>query len=168
MAVFLMVSPGLRGSKLVRDRTVPSPEMFPALRGCERASKCIPAPRGMWLQNPSGPVVSASQAILRSEDHEHGRHDARCPSPRGGAGYSQDEMLDPTFHFKCRYRHLAEIEINVLSLQCLDRRIPDRETMVSGVAAWQEHRNASAKPVNWRFRTEDARIKLKSLYPSIQ
>ena len=62
----------------------------------------------------------------------------------------------------------AEIEINVLSRQCLDRRIPDRETIVSEVAAWQEHRNASAKPVNWRFRTEDARIKLKSLYSSIQ
>ena len=40
--------------------------------------------------------------------------------------------------------------------------------MISEVAARQDHRNASAKPVNWRFRTEDARIKLKSLYPSIQ
>ena len=55
-----------------------------------------------------------------------------------------------------------------LSPESLDRRIPDRETMVSEVAAWQEHRNASAKPVNWRFRIEDARIKLRSLYPSIQ
>ena len=62
-------------------------------------------------------------------------------------------------------RHLAEIEINVLSRQCLDRRIPDRETLVGEVAAWQERRNASAKPVNRRFRTEAARIKLKSLYP---
>ena len=40
--------------------------------------------------------------------------------------------------------------------------------MTREVAAWQEHRNASAKPVDWRFRTENARIKLKSLYPSIQ
>ena len=64
--------------------------------------------------------------------------------------------------------NMAEIEINVLSRQCLDRRIPDRQTMINEVAAWQEHRNASAKPVNWRFRTGDARIKLKSLYPSIQ
>ena len=63
MAVYLMVSPRLREPKLVRDRTVPSPEMFPALRGCERASKCIPAPRGMWLPNPSGPVASASPTI---------------------------------------------------------------------------------------------------------
>ena len=64
--------------------------------------------------------------------------------------------------------NMAEIEINALSRQCLDRRIPDRETMVSEIAAWQDRRNASAKPVSWRFRTEDARIKLKSLYPSIQ
>lgn len=64
--------------------------------------------------------------------------------------------------------NMAEIEINVLSRQCLDRRIPDRETMTREVAAWQEHRNASAKPVDWRFRAGNARIKLKSLYPSIQ
>ena len=64
--------------------------------------------------------------------------------------------------------NMAELEINVLSLQCLDRRIPDRDTMTSEVAAWEDHRNASAKPVNWRFRAEDARVKLKSLYPSIQ
>ena len=64
--------------------------------------------------------------------------------------------------------NMAEIEINVLSSQCLSRRIPDRDTMVREIDAWQRHRNASAKPVDWRFKTADARIKLKSLYPSIQ
>jgi len=63
---------------------------------------------------------------------------------------------------------MAETGINVLSRQCLDRRIPDRETMVRGVAAWQRHRNGSAKPVDWRSGTDDARIRLKSLYPAIQ
>ncbi len=63
---------------------------------------------------------------------------------------------------------MAETGINVLSRQCLDRRIPDRETMVREVAAWQRHRNGSAKPVDWRFRTDYARIRLKSLYPAIQ
>lgn len=63
---------------------------------------------------------------------------------------------------------MAEIEINVLSRQCLDRRIPDRETMCREVEAWQRQRNASTKPVDWRFRTGDARLKLKSLYPSVQ
>ncbi len=64
--------------------------------------------------------------------------------------------------------NMAEIEINVLSRQCLDRRIPDRETMRREVGAWVNCRNASAKPVDWRFRTRDAQIKLKPPYPSIQ
>jgi len=62
----------------------------------------------------------------------------------------------------------AEIAIPVLSRPCLDRRIPDRETLVREGAAWQARRNADRTPVNGRFRTEDARIKLKSLYPSLQ
>ncbi|MCY4303388.1 MAG: transposase, partial [Aestuariivita sp.] len=64
--------------------------------------------------------------------------------------------------------NIAEIEINVLTRQCLARRIPDRETMVREVRAWQDHRNAAQHSVNWRFTTDGARIKLKSLYPSIQ
>ena len=64
--------------------------------------------------------------------------------------------------------NIAEIEINVPARQCLARRIPDRETMVREIRAWQDHRNAAQHPVNWRFTTDDARIKLKSLYPSIQ
>jgi len=63
---------------------------------------------------------------------------------------------------------MAETGINVLSRQCLDRRIPDRGTMVREVAAWQRHRNGSAKPAGWRSGTGDARIRLKSLYPTIQ
>jgi len=49
----------------------------------------------------------------------------------------------------------------------LDRRIPDRVTLEQGVAAWETARNALGGKVDWRFRTEDARIKLKRLYPSI-
>ncbi len=64
--------------------------------------------------------------------------------------------------------NIAETGTNVLSRQCPDRRIPGRETLVSEVAAWQERRNSDGTPVNWRFRTEDARVKIKSLYPSIQ
>ena len=64
--------------------------------------------------------------------------------------------------------NMAEIEINVLTLQCFQRCIPDRATMVREVRAWQDNRNGAAKPIEWRFRAEDARIKLKSLYPSIQ
>ncbi len=54
------------------------------------------------------------------------------------------------------------------SRKCLDRRIPGQETMVDEVAAWRERRNTNGKSVDWRFTIEDARIRLKSLYPSIQ
>jgi len=62
----------------------------------------------------------------------------------------------------------ADIAITGLSRQCLNRRIPDRETLVNAVAAWQTHRNADGTPVNGRFRTEDARVRLTSLDPSMQ
>jgi DDE superfamily endonuclease len=61
---------------------------------------------------------------------------------------------------------MAEIELAILSAQCLDRRIPDEETLKAEVAAWEEARNATATKVNWRFTTPDARIKLRHLYPS--
>jgi hypothetical protein len=64
--------------------------------------------------------------------------------------------------------NMAEIELSVLSRQCLDRRVPDFETLQGEVAAWQERRDATATKIEWRFRTQDARIKLKRLYPSLQ
>jgi hypothetical protein len=64
--------------------------------------------------------------------------------------------------------NMAEIELSVLSRQCLDRRVPDFETLESEAAAWQERRDAAGVKIDWRFRTDDARIKLKRLYPSLQ
>ena len=64
--------------------------------------------------------------------------------------------------------NLAEIEIGVMARQCLARRIPDRERLCRESGAWQAKRNRESASVDWRFKTEDARIKLKSLYPSIQ
>jgi hypothetical protein len=63
--------------------------------------------------------------------------------------------------------NMAEIELSVLSRQCLNRRIPDQPTLIHEVAAWEAQRNAEATSVNWHFTTADARIKLKRLYPSI-
>ena len=63
---------------------------------------------------------------------------------------------------------MAEIELSALATQCLDRRIANVETLASEVAAWQARRTADGSTVDWRFKTEDARIKLKRLYPSIQ
>jgi len=62
---------------------------------------------------------------------------------------------------------MAEIEIGVLSRQCLNRRIPDQETLTNEIDAWEETRNQKTIGVDWRFTTEDARVKLKSLYPSV-
>ena len=63
--------------------------------------------------------------------------------------------------------NMAEIEFSVLSRQCLKRRIPDEITLRSEVNAWQFDRNQITKKVDWQFFTEDARIKLKQLYPII-
>jgi len=61
---------------------------------------------------------------------------------------------------------MAEIELAILSSQCLDRRIPDEDTLTTEVAAWEQTRNETATRVDWRFTTADARIKLRHLYPS--
>jgi hypothetical protein len=61
---------------------------------------------------------------------------------------------------------LAESELGVLSSQCLDRRIPDKPTLVREVDAWVKSRNKHHATANWRFTTETARVKLKHLYPS--
>jgi uncharacterized small protein (DUF1192 family) len=60
----------------------------------------------------------------------------------------------------------AESELSVVSSQCLDRRIPDKETLTAEVAAWQAERNRKHTRVDWQFTTADARVKLKRLYPA--
>lgn len=62
---------------------------------------------------------------------------------------------------------MAEIEIGVMVRQCLDRRIPDQNTLKREIKAWQDERNKKGIRVSWRFTTQDARVKLKSLYPAI-
>ena len=64
--------------------------------------------------------------------------------------------------------NMAEIELGVLARQCLNRRIPDQDALRRESKAWQDRRNQDTIKVDWRFTTADARIKLKSLYPSIQ
>lgn len=60
---------------------------------------------------------------------------------------------------------MAESELSIVSSQCLDRRIPDRQTLENEVAAWLSARNKNNAQSDWRFTTDDARIKLKHLYP---
>jgi hypothetical protein len=63
---------------------------------------------------------------------------------------------------------LAESELGVLSTQRPDRRIPDKQTLIGEVAAWQDNRNTHHAKADWQFTTADARIKLKRLYPQFQ
>lgn len=63
--------------------------------------------------------------------------------------------------------NIAEIELNVLIRQCLNRRIDNMKTMKEEVKAWQSHRNNMNAKINWQFTTKDARVKLKRLYPSL-
>ncbi len=63
--------------------------------------------------------------------------------------------------------NIAEIELSALTGQCLNRRIPDIASMRREVASWQRHRNQRGAPINWRFTTEAARIKLTRLYPKL-
>jgi len=63
--------------------------------------------------------------------------------------------------------NMAEIELSVLSRQCLHRRVPGRDFLEAEVATWVVERNTKGAPINWRFTTADARIKLRRLYPSV-
>jgi len=75
------------------------------------------------------------------------------------------------FHYTPKHGswlNMAEIELSVLNRQCVNRRIPDKDTLKLEITAWEEERNQKSSSVNWRFTTADSRIKLKRLYPSIQ
>ena len=73
------------------------------------------------------------------------------------------------FHYTPKHGswlNMAEIELSILSRQCLSRRIADKEFLMKEVEAWQTERNHSGATIDWQFTTKDARIKLKRLYPS--
>lgn len=74
------------------------------------------------------------------------------------------------FHFTPKHGswlNIAELELSTLTRGCLDRRIPDRATLAKELQQWTTCRNNAFKKINWHFKTEDARIKLTKLYPTI-
>lgn len=74
------------------------------------------------------------------------------------------------FHYTPKHGswlNMAEIEFSLLSRQCMSERMADRACLTQEIAAWVKNRNAIKSDMNWRFTTENARIKLKHLYPSI-
>lgn len=74
------------------------------------------------------------------------------------------------FHYTPRHGswlNMAEIELSILQRQCLNRHIPDEETLRREAAAWEQQRNDAQETIDWRFSITDAREKLKRLYPSL-
>ena len=74
------------------------------------------------------------------------------------------------FHYTPKHGswlNMAELELSVLQRQCLDRRIPDANTLTWEIAAWERQRNAEQATIDWRFSVSDVRKKLKRLYPSL-
>lgn len=73
------------------------------------------------------------------------------------------------FHYTPKHGswlNMAEIELSVFGRQCLCRRIPDEQTLKREIAALEDERNRAKTTVNWQFTSQDARIKLKNIYPS--
>lgn len=62
--------------------------------------------------------------------------------------------------------NMAEIELSILTRQCIGRRFDNPQQMEQAIAAWQQQRNDSHAGAHWRFTTADARIKLRNLYPA--
>lgn len=83
----------------------------------------------------------------------------------------QAKALWDRFEFVYTPKHgswlnVAEVELNVMIRQCLNRRIESIQTLSREVAAWQARRDGMEAKVDWQFTTQDARIKLKRLYPT--
>ena len=89
--------------------------------------------------------------------------------------FPPDEARRLTERFEWHYtpKHgswldLAESELCVLATQCLDRRIPDKQTLINEIGAWEKNRNRHHAKADWQFTTADARVKLKRLYPRFE
>jgi DDE superfamily endonuclease len=94
------------------------------------------------------PIASLYEAFDPAEAHRLARRLEIHYTPRNGS-----------------WLNGAEIELSILSEQCLSRRISDDTTLKAELESWQKARNSKASTVTWRFTTKDARIKLRHLYP---
>lgn len=95
--------------------------------------------------------------------HAPGALDEACPPAEARRLADKLELHYTPKHGS--WLNIAEIELSILSRQCLARRIPDKATLQAEVTAGAERRNAAGGTVDWRFTTKDARITLKRLYP---
>jgi fibronectin type 3 domain-containing protein len=109
-------------------------------------------------------------AVKAAPDHQISLTDpdaramATSGKDTGVVGYSVQVAVDAKHHLIMAHEVLPE---GRLSGQCLDRRIPDKQTLIEEIAAWEHTRNKYHARADWQFTTADTRIKLKRLYPAI-
>jgi DDE superfamily endonuclease len=121
-----------------------------------------------FLEDISRRYVEAEKITLVMDNlntHEPGSLYETFPPDQAKALWDRFEFLYTPKHGS--WLNMAEIELNVLGSQCLNRRIDDIEVVRKESLAWQQHRNNKGAKVNWQFTTKDARIKLRRLYPTL-
>jgi hypothetical protein len=99
------------------------------------------------------------------DTHKPGSLYETFPAEKAKAIWDRFEFVFTPKHGS--WLNMAEIELNVLMGQCLSGRIPDIEKVKKEVKAWQKVRNTKNAKIDWQFTTDDARIKLKRLYPTL-
>ena len=131
----------------------------------ERRTKVDFAHGMQWLADEVYPEAKVIRIVMDNLN-THGPASLYEAFPPAEARRLLDRL---EFHYTPKHGswlNMAEIELGILARQCLDRRIADQELLANEIAAWEARRNASKATVNWQFTTDDARIKLKKLYPS--
>ncbi len=123
----------------------------------------------VFLEQIAGHYCHADKITLVMDNlntHEPGALYEAFPPEKAKALWDRFEFVYTPKHGS--WLNMAEIELNVLTGQCLNRRIDDIEVARKEVNAWQKHRNNRQAKVNWQFTTKDARIKLSRLYPTLE
>lgn len=123
----------------------------------------------VFLERIAGHYSNADKITLVMDNlntHEPGALYEAFPPEKAKALWDRFEFVYTPKHGS--WLNMAEIELNVLTGQCLNRRIDDIEVVRKEVNAWQKHRNNRQAKVNWQFTTKDARIKLSRLYPTLE
>ncbi len=121
-----------------------------------------------FLEDIAGQYQEAQKITLVMDNlntHEPGSLYETFPPDHAKALWDRFEFVYTPKHGS--WLNMAEIELNVFTGQCLNRRIDNIEAVREESAAWQEFRNNKGAKVNWQFRTENARTKLKRLYPTL-
>ena len=123
----------------------------------------------LFLEELAGHYKDAEKITLVMDNlntHEPGALYETFPPETAKALWDRFEFVHTPKHGS--WLNMAEIELNVLTGQCLNRRIDDINVVRKEVRAWQTFRNNKDAKVNWQFTTKDARIKLSRLYPTLE